>query len=437
MSTFKLKPQKTRYVTEIQTLDEMHRKIMDDFKKKNTSLPKKKKRIEYVKNKLKELESKNKDQFTSEDIKSRSSLKSEIEKLEDEIYDIENNISEIEYYSKTDDLLMEYYDILENEKEYFYDQHPELHEEKIDEEEQLDKLDILNMMKNKNRKTKKTTRRRKKRVEFEPENSILNLLGVPQTTSSEDTEGESKKVNRAELLDQYKTLVDNEYGYRKIYNSPIKDCTLCGEPKTLIQSEGIYVCQCCGEVEMIIIEAEKPSYKDSSTPDKPGYPYKRQNHYAEWLSQFQAKESTEIPKDVYDLILEELRKNRFYNLKDLNIVYMKKILKKLNLAQYYEHATHIISKLSGLPPPTISRETEEKLRLMFKQIQTPFEKHCPATRVNFLSYSYVLHKFCQLLELDDFIKCFPLLKSREKLRQQDKIWQKICEDLHWEFIPSV
>jgi hypothetical protein len=112
-------------------------------------------------------------------------------------------------------------------------------------------------------------------------------------------------------------------------------------------------------------------------------------------------------------------------------------LKKIGLTQFYEHSTHIISKLSGRPPPTINRETEEKLRLMFKQIQTPFEKYCPRSRINFLSYSYVLHKFCELLELDDFLECFPYLKSREKLIIQDKIWENICKDLRWEFISSV
>ena len=32
---------------------------------------------------------------------------------------------------------------------------------------------------------------------------------------------------------------------------------------------------------------------------------------------------------------------------------------------------------------------------------------------------------------------FPLLKSREKLRSQDKIWEAICADLKWEFISSI
>ena len=116
---------------------------------------------------------------------------------------------------------------------------------------------------------------------------------------------------------------------------------------------------------------------------------------------------------------------------------MKQILKRLKLNKYYEHIPHITNRLNGQPAPVITRATEEKLRSMFKEIQGPFIKHCPSERKNFLSYSYVLHKFCQLLELDDFLQCFQLLKSREKLHVQDTIWEKICGELNWEFIKSV
>jgi hypothetical protein len=155
------------------------------------------------------------------------------------------------------------------------------------------------------------------------------------------------------------------------------------------------------------------------------------------LSQIQAKESTEIPKEVYDKIINELKKQKFKNYQNLTLPYMKQLLKKLRLTKYYEHMSHIISKLSGLPPPCISREKEDILRKRFKQIQKPFEKNCPKGRVNFLSYSYILHKLCLLEELDDFVKYFPLLKSPEKLRLQDKIWKAICKDLRWQYIPSI
>lgn len=75
--------------------------------------------------------------------------------------------------------------------------------------------------------------------------------------------------------------------------------------------------------------------------------------------------------------------------------------------------------------------------MMFRDVQEPFNIHCPESRKNFLSYSYVLYKFCELLGEDDFLPCFPLLKSKEKLYQQDVIWKKICNELKWEFISTV
>ena len=92
---------------------------------------------------------------------------------------------------------------------------------------------------------------------------------------------------------------------------------------------------------------------------------------------------------------------------------LREILKKLKLNKYYEHVPHIINRINGIQAPTMSRETEEKLRSMFKEIQIPFIRHCPKDRKNFLSYSYVLHKFVELLGLDEFLPSFPLLKSEK------------------------
>lgn len=466
MSTFKLKPEKVKYVTEIKTLDETHRKIVGEFQRRKLMLPKKKATLQRLKNQLEKINSKSGSAYTNDDIRIRSKLKSDIKNLEDDIYDIENNISEIDYYSKTEELLMDYYALIDKEDDQYYNDHPELGNIKQtsnNDSQELDKLDILNMLNKQKRKQKKITRRRKRRHNDNGHADIMSYFITPPTVSessatvpeSEDQNSASsnsdnndryssnncsdsnRTTDRSVLLDRFRLLIDNEYICEKNRNlAMIKKCDDCDMDKTLIQSEGIFVCQNCGEVEMIIIEAERPNYKDV-VPEKPGYPYKRINHFNEWLSQFQAKESTEIPQEVYEMVLAELHKNRIYDLKKLSLQNVKRILKKLSLNLYYEHTTHIISKLSGLPPPTINRDTEEELRRMFRQIQAPFEKHCPKFRINFLSYSYVLHKFCQLLELDDFIKCFPLLKSREKLRQQDKIWEAICFELRWQFIPSI
>ncbi len=116
---------------------------------------------------------------------------------------------------------------------------------------------------------------------------------------------------------------------------------------------------------------------------------------------------------------------------------IKEILKRLSLNKYYEHVTHIMNRLNGMPSISFTPEIEEKLRQMFKMIQIPFFKHAPKSRKNFLSYSYCIHKCLQLMELDEYLKYFPLLKSREKTFQMDEVWKKICEELGWTYYPSV
>jgi hypothetical protein len=213
-------------------------------------------------------------------------------------------------------------------------------------------------------------------------------------------------------------------------------CETCGVEKILNRVEAIMVCPSCSKVDYMLIDSNKPHYKDLPR-EFSSYSYKRINHFNEWLAQFQAKESTDIPDDVYNKILIELKKERTTDVNKITAKKIKEILKRLELSKFYEHVPHIIHHITGQPAPVMTRATEEKLRSMFKEIQTPFLLFCPEKRKNFLSYSYVLYKFCQLLGLDEFLPSFTLLKSREKLHQQDIIWEQICNTLSWEFIKSV
>ncbi len=246
----------------------------------------------------------------------------------------------------------------------------------------------------------------------------------------------TKNTNsKANIYEEYSELTDKLY-FKKIEKNNMDTCKYCGQEKILHMAHGKMICPTCGDESFVLIDSDKPSYKEP--PREISYfAYKRINHFNEWLAQFQAKESTDIPKEVYDEILIELKKERLSNINNLNPLKIREILKKLKKNKYYEHVPHIINRLNGVPPPVMTRETEEELRRMFKEIQVPFHKFCPKNRKNFLSYSYVLHKFVQLLELDDFLPCFMLLKSREKLHQQDQIWKQICGYLKWQYIPSV
>ena len=111
-------------------------------------------------------------------------------------------------------------------------------------------------------------------------------------------------------------------------------------------------------------------------------------------------------------------------------------MKKLGYNKYYEHIPFIKDKL-GIKPPIMSQELEKRLCNLFMDIQKPYAKNCPNYRVNFLNYYYVLYKICELLQEEEFLHYFPMLKDPLKRMEQDEIWKKICKDLKWEFIPTV
>jgi len=88
---------------------------------------------------------------------------------------------------------------------------------------------------------------------------------------------------------------------------------------------------------------------------------------------------------VFNRILVEIKKERILNMALLTPQKLRKILKKLKLNKYYEHVPHIINRLNGVPAPIMSRQTEEKLRVMFREIQGPFMRNCIKYRKNFIS----------------------------------------------------
>ena len=248
--------------------------------------------------------------------------------------------------------------------------------------------------------------------------------------------------DRATLFDRYVTMVDNASTQPGTRTGPVGPhglgaCWHCSGIRRTVQLQDGYVfCNDCHTVEYILVDHEKPSYKDP--PKEVAYfAYKRINHFNEWLNQVQGKETTDIPDEVYDSILFEIKKQKLTNMATLTRKKVKDILKKLRINKYYEHVPQIINHLNGIPSPHLSPELEDRLRHMFCQIQVPFLKHSPSSRKNFLSYSYCLNKMMQLLEKDQYLESFPLLKSREKLHQQDMIWQKICGEIGWDFIPSL
>ena len=249
---------------------------------------------------------------------------------------------------------------------------------------------------------------------------------------------ETVGLKRKDIFTDYLIEVEKQNISRKIVKTADK-CKTCPDSNLLhFHDTSDLVCDSCGAIIDCLISEELTYREEQETSEKVvNYSYKRENHFNEWLSQFQAQELTNIPDEVIEQLRSELKKIKIKKLEDITHAKIRGLLKKLKLNKYYEHVPYITNILNGIKPPNMPQELEECLRMMFKDIQKPFDTHCPAERKNFLSYSYVLYKFCELLSEDEYLKYFPLLKSKEKLYQQDVIWKMICQDLKWEFIPTV
>jgi hypothetical protein len=248
-----------------------------------------------------------------------------------------------------------------------------------------------------------------------------------------------------DIIDDYMKVIDPNYtSFRKMAcNRKDIYCEVCDS--RLIPSSGFAVCYDCGLSKPTVQQAEELGYKELQELDyRPQFTYQKETHLEDWLRRFQAKENKEIPQGILDKVVMEAHKQRVKDLSTLTELQVKKYLKKLELNDYYDNVISIINRINKRPPFILTQEVESKVKEMFQQIQAPFEKYKDPSRKNMLSYSYLLHHFFLILGLPQFSKYFFLLKSPEKLRQQDQTFKKIVEELAktdpktpWKFYPSI
>jgi len=418
---FKDKSSKKRIYNnkEISTLDAMHNKIINNYSMKiieEQNNLEKIKELENINNNINDTIIKyNNEGLTNENYynelwSSNIKIREEIIKINEQIKNI-NNSNEIEYYENTSYILFNYYDMIEKQS------------------------NNTNINNNNNIKYKNKSIIESFNLSLADNNDSMIDKNNDDIDRINDEYDDEKIIEKSSLVDKYLSITNNNY-IKKIEFDNRELCHKCHNTLTCLQHDAIMICNICGYQEPLLVEQNRPILKQN-TKDTSHFSYKRINHFREWCNQVQGKESTDIPNEVFEKILNEIKKEKIIDTKSITYNKMREILKRLRINKYYEHINYIINRINGIPTPQFSTELEEKLCNMFKDIQAPFLKHCPKERKNFLSYSYVLYKFFQILCLNEYLKFFPLLKSREKLYAQDQIWKKICEELNYPIIPSL
>jgi len=282
----------------------------------------------------------------------------------------------------------------------------------------------------------------KKKISSGDNNQNMNVLNTffKIKSNTDDTEhiNNEKYSNSRITYQNYWKNTNNEVLNIKDFIVPSDICESCYKGELISQDEeGILICNNpdCGKFVTYIIDGSKPSNKEP--PNEVSYTaYIRLNHFKEILAQFQAKETTQIPDEVIQMIRDRIKKERITDYSSINYDVMRDLLRKLGLNKYFEHIQYINS-LFGIKPPVMNEELHETLCILFIEIQKPWAIHCPANRTNFFNYTYTLYQLCVLLDQTQYLPYIPMMKDREKQLEQDMIWKKVCKSLDWQFFPTV
>lgn len=360
----KTKSPKKRYKC-FESIQEIHDKKMLSFIQSEKSLPKKKEELKLT-IKKKEMCKKRQD-IPVLDLK--------IEELKKKIKSIEDKEEEVEYYSATCRILMEYENLLVREK-----------------------------------------------------------TSIPNVSDKWDEPEIDNQKEKQRVLNAYYSAIGMQDRVVEFEQENLEWCKKCNVSK--LEYETFLVCPVCGDSFFTVIQTSCTFKEKQERETVRQFDYKRLTHLTDQINQAQGKENTKIPQSILDTVTVQLHYERFDDMSKLTRDKVKEILKKTGNPKYYEHIPYIIGRLTG-KYQNFPKELVDRITAMFMEIQVPFEKHRPPTRKNFLSYKYICSQFCKILEYNEYVDCFDLLKSREKLRAQDDIWKKICNDLGWPYHPTV
>ena len=289
----------TKITQTTNTIDTIHQKKMQKFNKETKQLTKMKKRIKEITFLLDEFNEESDSQPVVKVKKSRRGRKKKEDrdkkpvkmeststiKTYDEYYTlleekndlikrvekIKNQEDITDYYLENGELIFQYYDQKQNPN--FMKKKRTSHNAK----KNMKKDSILYyLMKNRRKKPEE-----EENID-ETEEVVEEDIASVEKPDDGVYKGMLKYIGKNDVIDKYMRRMDPNYQIPLEYDENIDYCENCKCPMTIVHSEGIVRCEKCGMQEDILIDSDKPSYKDP--PREMSYfSYKKLNHFAEFL----------------------------------------------------------------------------------------------------------------------------------------------------------
>lgn len=210
-----------------------------------------------------------------------------------------------------------------------------------------------------------------------------------------------------------------------------KDPLLCSYCNNVMDiHEGSLLCKLCGFKKIGVYDLEKSekiNFHESTFT-----PYKRLFHLNELLNQIQGKQRPrkKFHENIYKDIEKYIMDNNI-DIKNVNGVYFKKILKLLGYGNYGRYHLYILNKVGGTTLNLTPHE-ENIIRQLFNEVERPYKKS-NHKRKNIIPYYYILMKFFKIMKIEHKSVFLQVVKNKKKVKEYEDIWKYICEELKWDY----
>ena len=158
-------------------------------------------------------------------------------------------------------------------------------------------------------------------------------------------------------------------------------------------------------------------------------PYKRIDHFREWLSQY-ATGSPQGLEETADSVRTTLQDKEL----PITHVSVRKALKDARMNCCYKHANNIAGELDhSMVWPSINEEDVNRLTADFRLVEEAYKAVILPKRKSFPSHRYVLKRLAERREMKavyDMLAQYGLSEAKE--RMNDGYWREICLYLGWD-----
>lgn len=248
-----------------------------------------------------------------------------------------------------------------------------------------------------------------------------------------------KKLKEYHFHKKFKYLIDN--GGNALKTSP-PPC-ICGNKNEFIRDDDRAVCAICSTEQSLISNIS--SFSDVGRVNMASkYTYNRKVHFRDCIIQYQGKQKTNIPEEIYTIIETKLIEKGIV-VENATRVMVLDILKELNskdIKKYYDDIVLIHHNLTGQPCDNIEYledallEDFDKLTETYDNLYTNDDDVEVCKRKNFINSQFVLYQLLKkhghpCNEMDFF------LKISERKRFHHTICKKLFNHLNWKYSYSI